>query len=243
MPADISPQGVLGVLGVGTIGEAVARGILSVAPASRCPFSGVVASPRGAEKAAGLASSFPARASVAATNQDVLDQSTWIVVGLHHKKAEEVLSALTFRSDHIIISLMSCVEHEAIMKYTGLPRTSIFRATPLPAVAKHEGTTVVFPPDERIESLFGLLGTCVSVPTAEALLTMQVPTALMGDFYKSCAVVREWLVDSGVSPQTASVYLGSLFSTIVRDAKDRTAAEGEGENAFEELVGEQTPED
>ncbi len=232
---------VLGVLGVGTIGEAVARGLLSLPEISKCPFSSVIASPRGAAKSAALAASFPSRASVAASNQDVLDKAQWILVGLHHKMAEEVMGGLNFRPDHIIVSLMSCVEHETLERLTGLPSSSIFRATPLPAVAKQEGTTVVFPPDEGVESMFGLLGTCVSVPSADALLNMQVPTALMGDFYKRCEIVRAWLVASGVAPKTASVFLGSLFSTIVRDAKDRTSDEKEGENAFEELVAEQTP--
>ena len=233
---------VLGLLGVGTIGEAVVRGLLAL-PECDCPFRMAVVSPRNREKSSALAASFPGRAVVAESNQSVLDGCSTVIIGLHHKKAKEIMSPLSFRADHRVISLMSCVVHQDLAQFSGnvVPISSIFRATPLPAVAKHEGTTVVYPPNEEVERLFQLLGTCVSVPDAASLLRMQVPTALMGDFYKRCAVVREWLVTSGVDGQAASKYLGSLFSTIVRDAKDRSADESGSENAFEELVAEQTP--
>lgn len=130
---------VLGVVGCGTIATAVIRGI-GRSSAAKARVSRVVVNPRNAGNAKSLANEFPGWVTIAADSQAVLDAADTIFVGIHHKLAEEELPRLKFDAGrHSVISLMAIHATAALSKLTRLPLRDVYRAQPLPSVAKHRG--------------------------------------------------------------------------------------------------------
>ena len=221
-----------GFVGVGTMSSAMVRGICTL-PAPPC--GAVVLSPRGAEKSAALKGEFPALITVAADNQEVVDKSDVIFIGVLPKHCEEVLRALKFSERHTVVSLVSTAPmsllHEACAPAAA---GNIVRAIPLPPVAKHRGATVMTPKNPAIASLFEMLGTVVPVES-EALMKKMMPvSALMGQFYAQQRATQQWLQGQGIDAESAAKWTGAVFHCISYDSAKA------GAHTFNELVEEQT---
>jgi len=254
LETELSGMTKLGFLGVGTIGHAVARGLLETdlirTDKNQDGFNleAVVLSPRGTKNVQDLMQVYSSkrneipclRFETAKSNQEVIDSCDWVIVGVHHKNIEEILSRLEFRDSQVIISLASAVSREDIFRYCKkkIKQEAIFRATPLPACRHLHGTTLIYPPNEELTSLFNHLGSTVSVKSSEELLKLQTATAFMGDFYERKVVITNWLCAQGVDKMTSASYVAKLFSTIISDATEACEAD---QDIFENLVKEQTP--
>lgn len=221
----------IGVVGVGTIGAAVVRGLCS-RPMQDPPS--IVLSPRGAAKAAKLAADFPSMVTVAASNQEVVDKSDCIIVSVLPKQAEDVLRALEFRPEQKILSLIATVDLERLSEFTA-PAKERAIAVPLPAVAKGCGATLLVPPKDYAKAIFEPLGSCVAVEDFAQFRRMQCITGLMGDFYKRQLTAQSWLSEHGVAASQAASWVGAIFATMAADSARP------GPRTFEALVAEQTP--
>ncbi len=221
-----------GFVGTGTMSSAIVRGLCTLPerPAA------VTVSPRNAANAAALADEFPGVVTVAKTNQEVLDSSDMVFVGVLPAQTETVLGELAFEPRHIVVSLVSTAPLERLYEWCApVPKESVVRAIPLPPVAKHQGATVMAPPHPAVAALFGSLGTCVPVPT-EALMKKMMPmTCTMGMFYASLSAMQGWLVDNGVEAEAAAKWSGAVAHSISYDSAHPTA------ESFAALVHEQTP--
>src|SRR5580692_1158766 len=91
----------LGFIGTGEITSAIVTGLSSSGTTHP-----IWLSPRNAVIANGLAKRFPG-ISVASSNQEVLDRSDTVVIGVRPSVAQPVLAELGFRPDHQVISLVS----------------------------------------------------------------------------------------------------------------------------------------
>ena len=221
-----------GFVGVGTMSSAIVRGLCTL-PA---PPTNIVLSPRGAERAAALAKDFPSMCTIAASNQEVLDKSDVIFVGVLPKQCEEVLRGLNFDSRHTVVSLVSTAQLAMLKEVCApIPTDRVIRAIPLPSVAKHHGACVMSPPHPLVVSLFDSLGTVVAVETEEQMKKMMPVTALMGQFYAQQRETARWLRANGVEPAAASKWTGAVFHSMSYDSADPTP------HTFAELVDEQTP--
>jgi pyrroline-5-carboxylate reductase len=221
-----------GFVGIGTMSSAIVNGMctLEQAPAS------IIVSPRNAAKAAALSRAHPAIVSVAASNQDVLDRSHVVFIGVLPKQCEEVLRALKFAAHHVVVSLVSTSPLALLLDACFPAITSnIIRAIPLPPVAIHRGATVMTPMHPLVHSLFQSLGHVVAA-TSEAQLKQLLPvTCLMGQFYEQQQCTQEWLHRQGIDAATAAGWTGAVFHSM---SYDSSRAHG---STFADLVREQTP--
>lgn len=212
--------------------SAIVRGLCTLpeAPAT------IVLSPRNAAKAAALSQAYPGTVSVAASNQEVLDRSHVVFIGVLPKQCEEVLRALKFASHHVIVSLVSTAPLSLLVDACApTPPSSIVRAIPLPPVAIHRGATVMTPPHPLVHSVFQSLGHVVAV-SSEAQLKQLLPvTCLMGQFYEQQRCTQQWLQAQGVDPSTAAGWTGAVFHSMSYDSSRAQ------ETTFADLVHEQTP--
>ena len=148
----------VGFVGCGTMSSAIVHGLCTL----DAPPRSVVVSPRNAEKAAELYEAFPSLVRVAASNQEVLDSSDTVFIGVLPKLAEAVIRDLRFEKRHTVVSLVSTAPLDSLREWLSpVPAASVVRAIPLPPVAKHMGTTLVTPPHDTIVTLFDALGTAV----------------------------------------------------------------------------------
>eukprot|EP00434_Breviolum_minutum_P042949 symbB.v1.2.038252.t1/scaffold5895.1/size24310/2 len=93
----------IGVVGVGTIGSALIRGLLSPGPGAP-ELPRVVLSPRGALKAKALAEDFP-NVVIAKSNQEVVDEVECVIVAVLFKQVNEVFGGLKFRAEQKVMTL------------------------------------------------------------------------------------------------------------------------------------------
>jgi pyrroline-5-carboxylate reductase len=208
------------------------RGICTL-PAPPC--GAIVLSPRGTEKSAALKGEFPNLITVAADNQEVVDKSDIIFIGVLPKQCEEVLRALKFSERHTVVSLVSTARMALLHETCApVPTGNIVRAIPLPPVAKHRGATIMTPNNPAIASLFEMLGTVVPLETEALMMKMMPVSSLMGQFYAQQRATQQWLQKEGIDPDSAAKWTGAVFHCISYDSAKA------GPHTFNELVQEQT---
>lgn len=237
MPAgadgDVLPASI-GLVGVGTIGSAVIRGLCSPGQGAPSKIPRVVVSPRGAEKAAALKAELPDHVTIAGSNQEVVDSVDCVIVAVLVKQAEEVMKSLKFREGQKVLSIMAGVMPSKLQELAAAT-IDCASAIPLPAVAKRGGTSLLTPSKPWAKAIFEVCGGCVAVDEDAQFKRMLCVTGLMGDFYKRQLTIQGWLASHGVPEAEASAWTGATFATFAADSAQAEA------DTFHKLVEEQTP--
>jgi len=220
----------IGLIGVGTIGSAVVRGLCSEGG----PAPAFVLSPRGAAKAAALQSEFPDLVRIAADNQEVVNSTDCVILAVLGPQTEELCKGLQFRTGQLVVSLVNAFPLARLRELVS-PAGECAIAVPLPAVARRQGSTLLMPLHPTAQAIFDCLGTCVAVEDEAKFKRMLCITALMGDFYRRQLAAQQWLVSHGVSDAEAAAHVGASYATFVADSAKA------GAHTLQELVAEQTP--
>lgn len=224
----------IGLVGVGTIGSAVVKGLCTPGSGRPDHVPKFIISPRGAAKAAELARAYPDYITIAKSNQEVVDNVDCVVLAVLPKQAEEVISNLRFRDQQQVISLIAGLGLSKLKELTS-SNADCTCVIPLPAVARRMGASLLTPPRPFAEAIFNVLGGCVSVEDETQFKRMLCVTALMGDFYKRQHTIQRWLVDHGIPEAQSARWVGASFATFAADSVNAS------ETTFEHLVEEQTP--
>lgn len=196
----------LGFIGTGIITAHMVRGLQG----SGLADWPVLLSPRGAAMAQALAE-LPG-VTVAASNQDVLDQAEVVVLAVRPQVAEAVLRPLRFRAQMPVISLVAALPVATLQDWTGVQE--VCRAIPLPFVERRTGVTPVYPPLPVALAVFGALGTAVPVHDALAFDTYATASALMGTYFGLVGAALGWMQGQGISQADGMVYLRALFADL-----------------------------
>lgn len=159
----------LGLLGTGKIGSAVFSGFCS--EGGWQPQHAFV-SARTAAKAEALVAQFPSRVSIGASNQEIVDRSDVIFIGLLPHIAREELPKLSFAPSKRVVSMMATIPYDELLALVRLPREQVVRTVPLPATAKRAGPILAFPPNEGLRDLLAQVGTPVMVETESEITTL-----------------------------------------------------------------------
>jgi len=221
----------IGFVGCGTMSAALVRGLCTL-PA---PPSVVTVSPRNARKASALFEEFPQRVRVAKSNQQVVDQSDVVFIGVLPAIAEDTVRSLKFKPTHTVISLVSTAQMEALREWcVNVPASNVVRAIPLPPVAKHKGATVLTPQHPLALAIFEALGTPVAVESEAEMKKLMTISTLMGQFYAQQRAAQQWLEGQGIEAALAAKYIGAIYHCISYDSRNPSA------HTFDELVSEQT---
>lgn len=197
-----------GIIGVGSIAAAIVTGLCEHAPDA----PPIVLSPRNAARAADLASRF-ATVRVAASNQEVIDESSVLLVCLRPQEAKSVLPALKFSGQQAIISMMAGISIAALRELVA-PALNVARAIPLPSVAAREGATPIFPPTPAARTLFDRLGTSMEIPHEIAFEATSASTATIAAHFAYLNSICEWLIARGVSDAAARRQVAATFSGL-----------------------------
>jgi pyrroline-5-carboxylate reductase len=194
----------LGFVGVGTIASAMVEGLRAGGMDSP-----ILLSPRNAETAAALAAGH-AEVGVAETNQAVLDGSDLVVLAVRPQIANEVLQSLRFRPDHHVLSLMATVSLDDL-RTMAAPATRITRAVPLPAVARRQGPTAMFPHDDAVRALFDRLGAAIVLEDEAAFDLFTAATATMASYFAFAGTIARWLERRGINADASHSFVGDML--------------------------------
>lgn len=197
----------LGFVGTGAITSAIVTGLNAAGGGET-----ILVSPRNAETAAALAARFKT-VTVAASNQAVLDGSDVVMIAVRPQVGTEVLSQLSFRADHHVISLMAITPIDKVAELVA-PATRITRAVPIPIVADRRGPTAIYPPDPVAAEIFNRLGTAIEATSADQFSAYFTATATMAPYFTFAEEIAGWLARHGVPAADARRFVAAAFQGL-----------------------------
>lgn len=204
----MSPESTYGFVGAGEITAAIVEGLGrddSDAPA-------VFLSPRGRAVARELAGRFP-NVQVCGSNQEVLDNTSTVVLAVRPPQTRAVLTELSFQPRHVLVSAVAGVRTDQLRAWAS-PARDVVRTIPLPQAAHGQSMTVMHPDDAVARELFTRVGD-VLVPRDEQ--TFDALSAASGTFAAHLdylTAIVDWLADQGVERDAASSYVTHIFGQL-----------------------------
>lgn len=191
----------IGIIGTGTIASAVVRGIAG-------DGHRITVSKRNVRRAAQLAAEFDN--VTIAPNQDVLDQSDVIFLGITADIADTVLPALTFSPDHHVISLMAGPSLAQIAAHIA-PAKAEALMIPFPAIAQGNSPILTSPASALLQQIFGAKNTVIPLADPADLKSYLAAQAVLSPSIKLLADTADWLGSRINDPLQAEAFLRQLI--------------------------------
>ena len=204
-----------GVIGVGSIAEAIITGLCSLPERAS-----IVLSPRNAERAARLAAAHPG-VRVAADNQSAVgaaavDAAEVVLLCLRAADAAAVLARLRFHPGQRVISVMPGPGLAELAALIG-PDVELSRAIPAISVADHAGLTPVYPAGSAAEGVFGALSEVLPLATEAQLEAASAASATLAVHFAYLTTIADWLTGHGVDPAQSRRLVGAVFTGAAAD--------------------------
>jgi pyrroline-5-carboxylate reductase len=205
-----------GFVGAGEITAAIVEG-LSVNVADP---PAIFLSPRGRAVGRELASRFP-NVQVCDSNQEVLSNTTSVVLAVPPPVARAVVEELTFRPRHVVISAIAGVRLERLHGWAA-PARHMVRAIPLPQAARGHSLTVMYPDNAIARELFARVGG-ILVPSDESTFdAFSAATATFAAHLDYLTTIATWLTDHGVDSAVATAYTTHIFGQLGQSLLQQT---------------------
>ena len=198
----------LGFIGTGNISSDVITGICN----SKISFKRILVSPRNKQKAQKLKKKFK-RVSIAKSNQDVIDKSDWVFLGVVPKVGEKILPRLNFKTNQTIVSFISTIDYAQLKKIVK-KKAKIVRAIPMPPISLGKGPVPIFPPDKKVKKFFDKIGTTIEIKSEKLSKNFWAISGSMASFYELLKVLSDWLVKKKLKRNQAQKYITSLYSAL-----------------------------
>ena len=193
----------IGILGTGTIASAVVRGIAA-------DGHQITVSERGAAHAAALARDLDCVRI--APNQQVLDQSEVVILGLVAGVAATLLPGLRFRPGQRVISMMAGGTLADLADWVAPARAEAVML-PYPAIATG-GTPILACGDTAlIETLFGARNRVYALASEAELGAWLAAQAVLSPVALMLAETAAWLAPRATDPAAAETFLRDLVGT------------------------------
>ena len=197
----------LGFVGVGIIAEAVITALLTGPQAADLRVN---LSPRSASRSAQLAERFD-QARVAESNQDVVDQSDIVFLGVLPEQVEEVSSSLAFTEDHLVVSVVAGWAPSALAPHVA-PAQKVCQMIPLTMISLGVGPIVIHPPVAEVQELFEGCGEIVPVAREADVLVFNCLSSVLSLFYEQQNTLITWATEQhGIDGQQATDYVTSMY--------------------------------
>ncbi|WP_181772091.1 NAD(P)-binding domain-containing protein [Amycolatopsis pittospori] len=197
-----------GFVGTGEIAAAIVEGLskdVDDAPS-------IFLSPRSRSVGQELTERFP-NVQVCAGNQDVLDNATTIVLAVRPPIAQEVLTDLTFRPDHVLISALAGVRLTQLREWAA-PAAEVVRTIPLPPAARRQSLTAMYPDNTAARTLFDSVGGTVVPNEEKDLEVFSAATSTFAAHLDYVSTIAAWMTDQGVEDTTATAYTAHIFGQL-----------------------------
>jgi pyrroline-5-carboxylate reductase len=202
-----------GIVGVGAIAAAIVTGLCErVQDAPR-----IVLSPRNGARVSDLASRFPT-VRAARSNQEVLDESSVVLLCLRPQDARSVLPGLKFSPRHAIVSALAGIQISELHDLVA-PAQNIARVIPLPSVATREGATPIYPATQAAKNLFDRLGTAIEIPHERAFEATSASTATIAAHFAYLNAICRWLIAQGVAEAAARQQVAATFAGLAEQLR------------------------
>ncbi len=220
---------ILGFIGTGKISSSIIYGIFK----SKLKVKKIYISSRNTNIAKKLAKKFRS-IRVLKDNQEIVDKSTVIFLGITPKVGNKILPKLRFSKNKKIISLISTINLEKLKKFTKVK--NIVRATPLPPIEIKRGPIIICPPNKFAKNIFKHLGKVLEIRNEKLSYKFWCTASLMAAYYEILNTSSNWLTKKGINKKFADIYIAELFLALSQDALNKSS------EGYKKLVADsQTP--
>ena len=220
----------LGFIGTGNISSDVVTGICN----SKMSFKKITLSPRNKKKSNKLKKKFK-KISIAKTNQEVIDKSDWVFIGVLPEVGEKIIPQLKFRPNQTVVSFISTINYSKLKRILK-KKTNVVKAIPMPPIALGKGPVAIFPPHRKVKLFFDKIGDSIEIKNENLSLNFWAASGTMTSFYETMKVLSDWLVKKGLTRSQAQKYITSLYSALAE-----LAALNYKKNLKDIVAGSQTP--
>ena len=220
---------ILGFIGTGKITSSIILGIFK----SKLKVRRIYISSRNRSIAKKLANKF-GRVKILKDNQQIINKSSIIILGITPNVGSKILSKLKFSNNKKIISLISTINLANLKKLT--KNKNIVRATPLPPIEIKKGPIVICPPNKTAKNLFKHLGEVIEIRNEKLSNKFWSTASIMAAYYEILNTSTNLLIRKGINKNLAQNYIAELFLSLSQDAVNKRS------QGFKKLVAEsQTP--
>ena len=220
---------IIGFIGTGKMSSSIIFGIFK----SKLKVKRIYISSRNRNIAKKLAKKY-SKIKVLKDNQDIIDKSSTIFLGVTPNIGNKILSKLSFSKKKRIISLISTINLDKLKKLT--KNKNIVRVTPLPPIEIKKGPIIICPPNKSAKSLFKNLGAVIEIRNEKLSYKFWATASIMAAYYEILNVSSNWLTKKGINKTIANNYISELFLSLSQDAVNKKS------QGFKKLVADsQTP--
>ena len=206
---------ILGFIGTGKISSSIIYGIFK----SKLKVRKIYISSRNTNIAKKLAKKF-GQIRVLKDNQEIVDKSLVIFLGITPNVGNKILPKLKFSKNKKIISLISTINLEKLKKFTKLK--NIVRATPLPPIEIKRGPIIICPPNKFAKNIFKHLGKVLEIGDEKLSYKFWSTASLMAAYYEILNTSSKWLIKKGINKKFADIYVAELFLALSQDALNKS---------------------
>ena len=199
---------ILGFIGTGNITSDVVTGICK----SKISFKKILVSPRNKNKAQKLSRKFK-KVYIAKTNQEIIDKSDWVFLGVLPEVGQKILPKLNFNTNQTIVSFISTINYTQLKKIVK-KKVKIVRAIPMPPISLGKGPVPIFPPDKQVKNFFNKIGTTIEIRSEKLSQNFWAVSGTMASFYELLKTLSDWLVAKKLKRNQAQKYITSLYSAL-----------------------------
>ena len=220
---------ILGFIGTGKISSSIIYGIFK----SKLKVKKIYISSRNTNIAKKLANNFRV-VKVLRDNQEIIDKSSVIFLGITPSVGDKILPKLKFSKNKKVISLISTINLEKLKRFTKVK--NVIRATPLPPVEIKRGPIIICPPNKFAKNIFKHLGKVLEIRDEKLSYKFWSTASLMAAYYEILNTSSKWLIKKGINKKMADTYVAELFLALSQDAL------GKSSQGYKKLVADsQTP--
>ena len=220
---------ILGFIGTGKISSCVIYGIFK----SKLKVRKIYISSRNTNIAKKLDKKFRTIA-VLKDNQEIIDKSSVIFLGITPNVGNKILPKLKFSKNKKVISFISTINLDKLKKFTKV--NDIVRATPLPPIEINRGPIIIYPPSKFAKNIFKHLGKVLEIRNENLSYKFWSTASLMAAYYEILNTTSKWLIKKGVNKKFADIYIAELFLALSQDALNKSS------QGYKKLVADsQTP--
>ena len=220
---------ILGFIGTGNIVSDVVAGICK----SKISFKKIILSPRNKKKSQYLKKKYK-KIIIAKNNQEIIDMSDWVFLGVLPQVGENILPKLKFKKKQLVISFMSTTNYSKLKRLIK-KKTTIVRAIPMPPIRLGKGPIAIFPPNKKIKNFFNKVGTTIEIKNEKLSKNFWAISGTMASFYELLNTLSKWLIRKKTNKLDAQKYVTSLYSALAELALLNSS------KPLKNLVNEQTP--
>ena len=198
----------LGFIGTGNITSDVITGICK----SDLKFKQIIISPRNKKKAKKLKKKFK-RVIIAKNNQEVINKSNWVFIGVLPKVANQILPKLNFRKKQTVVSFVATLNLSNLKKKINC-KVNLVRAIPMPPISLGLGPVIMCPPNKKVKNFFNKLGTSIEIKNEKLSNNFWAISGTMAAFYETLKNLSDWLVKKKTNRSKAQKYITSLYFAL-----------------------------